>query len=201
MGIVWYVFLQSGANAKNITLLAFTATCMTLYSSLSLSYDTSLHLSFLAVIWIIYTQDFFKKIFSFVPEFFAIREALVLTLAALSFALPIMVFQFWQVSLLAPLANIAVTWTIPIAMLLGTITLIIDMISPFLGQYVWFITWMFLHFDIRVVRYFWNIDSALLHFDVWVYKNYYELLYFIILIYIVSIMHGNKKRSSFKLPL
>jgi len=54
----------------------------------------------------------------------------VLTLAALSFALPIMIFQFGQVSLLAPFANIAVTWTIPLAMLGGAITLIIDIVSP-----------------------------------------------------------------------
>jgi len=110
--------LQSGSILKNMTLLAFTALCMLIFSPLSLSYDVSLHLSFLAVIWIIYTQDFFKKIFYFVPEAFAIREAFVLTLAALSFALPIMMFQFGQISLLAPFANIAVTWTIPLAMLL-----------------------------------------------------------------------------------
>jgi len=64
-----------------------------------------------------YTQDFFTKIFSWIPSTFAIREAFVLTLSALSFSLPIMIFQFGQVSLLAPFANIAVTWTIPLAML------------------------------------------------------------------------------------
>jgi len=91
---------------------------MTLLSPLTLLYDVSLHLSFLAVIGIIYTQEFWTKIFSFLPSFFAIREAFVLTLSALVFALPIMIFQFGQVSLFAPFANIAVTWTIPIAMLL-----------------------------------------------------------------------------------
>ena len=112
-----------------MTLLAFTAVCMSLFAPLVLLYDVSFHLSFLAVIGIIYTQDFFKKYLRFLPEFFAIREAAVLTLAALVFALPIMMFQFGQVSLFAPFANIAVTWTIPFAMLFGALSLIAEMIS------------------------------------------------------------------------
>ena len=67
---------------------------MTIFNPLALSYDVSLHLSFLAVIGIMYTQDLFSKIFYWVPNIFAIRQALVLTLAALSFSLPIMIFQF-----------------------------------------------------------------------------------------------------------
>ena len=65
---------------------------MSVVSPLSLSYDVSLHLSFLAVIGIMYTQEMFQKLFSWVPNTFAIREALVLTLAALSFSLPLMIF-------------------------------------------------------------------------------------------------------------
>jgi hypothetical protein len=65
-----------------------------LYSPLSLNYDISLHLSFLAVLGIIYTQKFFSKIFSFLPEILAIREAFVMTLSALSFSLPVMIFDF-----------------------------------------------------------------------------------------------------------
>ena len=81
-----------------------------------------------------YTQEIFQRLFYYIPNIFAVREALVLTLAALSFALPIMMFQFGQVSLLAPFANIAVTWTIPLAMLLGAITLVLDIFSTFLGD-------------------------------------------------------------------
>ena len=100
-----------------MTVIVFTAALMSIISPLSLNYDVSLHLSFLAVIGIVYTQEIFTKIFSWIPSTFAIREAFVLTLSALSFSLPVMMFQFGQISLLAPLANIAVTWTIPLAML------------------------------------------------------------------------------------
>lgn len=197
MGIIGYMFLQTGNNAKNITLLAFTATCMILWSPMSLNYDVSLHLSFLAVIGIIYTQDYFQNIFSWIPNIFAIREAFVLTLSALSFSLPIMMFQFGQVSLLAPFSNIAITWTIPLAMLGWVIALIADFIHPVLGDMMWFLEWILLHYDMLVVRFFWNIEWALLKVDFWPYAIYLEIMYFIILIYVLA-LHNIKKKISEK---
>lgn len=195
MGIVWYTFLQSGNSAKNITLLAFTALCMWLWSPMSLNYDVSLHLSFLAVIGIMYTQDIFQKMFYWVPQTFAIREALVLTLAALSFSLPIMIFQFGQVSLFAPFANIAVTWTIPLAMIGGSITLITYYLFPFLGEIFGFFTWILLHYDMLVVRLFWNLEFALWKIDLGIYNTYAEILYFIVLIYILTLYHIKQKKQ------
>jgi competence protein ComEC len=197
MGILWYIFLQSWNTLRSITLLAFTAVCMSLYSPLSLFYDVSLHLSFLAVIGIIYTQEYFKKLFSWVPEFFAIREACILTLSALSFALPIMMFQFWQVSLLAPFANIAVTWTIPLAMLGGSVTLIFYTFFAPLWEIFGFFTWILLYYDILMVRFFGNIEFALWKIDVGAYGIYLQTLYFIVLIYILSYLHFRTRKQPF----
>ena len=90
---------------------------MVIISPLSINYDINFHLSFLAVLGILYTQKFFEKIFFWLPDFLAIRESFVLTLSAMSFALPIIIFNFGQVSIMSPIANIAVTWTIPLAMI------------------------------------------------------------------------------------
>lgn len=195
MGIIAYIVLQSWANVRNITLLLFTACVMAIFSPMILIYDVSFHLSFLAVIGIIYTQDFFKKIFYFLPNIFAIKEAFILTICALSFSLPIMIFQFGQLSLLSPIANIAVTWTIPLAMLWGAISLVLDPISQFLSTGIWFFTWTLLHYDILMVRFFGNLDFALIQFDFWAYKNYLQALYFIFLTYFVSLYHIQKKKQ------
>lgn len=194
MGILGFIFLQSENKAENITLFVFTAVLMWLYSPLSLSYDVSLHLSFFAVLGIMYTQDFFKKIFFFIPEFFAIQEAFVLTLSALVFTLPIMMFQFGQVSLLAPLANIMVTWTIPLAMLGGALVLIIDVFSQSLASTLWIGEWILLRYDIAMVEFFGTKDWALLKFDFWPYKNYGMMLYFLLTGYIVFLWNYKKKQ-------
>lgn len=195
MWTLWYIFLQSGNTSNTTTLVIFTAVIMSIMSPLSLNYDVSLHLSFLAVIWIMYTQELFTKLFYFMPSTFAIREAFVLTLSALSFSLPIMMFQFGQVSLLAPLANIAVTWTIPLAMLGWAITLIVDYFSPLLWEFIWYLTWILLRYDIAMVEFFWNIDAALLRLDFWMYSLYLQVLYFMLLTYILLLLHFQKKNQ------
>ncbi|MFC1797665.1 ComEC/Rec2 family competence protein [Patescibacteria group bacterium] len=78
----------------------------------------------------IYTQKFFENIFSFLPNFLEIKTAFTLTLSALVFTIPIMIFSFGQVSILAPFSNIAVTWTIPLAMLFGFISVIVHFVYP-----------------------------------------------------------------------
>ncbi len=195
MWILGYIFLQSWNRSNTLTLIVFTAVVMCLMSPLSLNYDVSMHLSFLAVIGIIYTQEIFTKMFSWLPSTFAIKEAFVLTLSALSFSLPVMMFQFGQISLLSPLANIAVTWTIPLAMLWWALTLIADFISPIIWQGLWFLTWILLRYDIAMVEYFGNIEWALLRVDFWAYSNYLQILYFIVLTYILALYHLKKKNQ------
>ncbi|MBT6779172.1 hypothetical protein HOA93_05460 [bacterium] len=65
------------------------------------------------------------------PEFLEIQTAFTLTLSSLSFTLPIMIFNFGQVSILAPFANIAVAWTIALAMTFGFISIIVYFVHPF----------------------------------------------------------------------
>ncbi len=193
MGILGYMFLQTGNSVKNMTLLAFVAVCMTALNPLTLVYDVSFQLSFLAVIGIMYTQEFLEKIFRWVPSIFAIREAFVLTIAALSFTLPLMVFQFGQVSLLAPLANIAVTWTIPLAMLWGALTVMVDMFSHEIAIIIGFFEWALLHYDMLMVNFFGNQSWAVLNIDFWVYQYYFEAIYFLLLTYIVTLYHIRKQ--------
>lgn len=186
MWIVWYLVLIWGRQNNPLSIILLTAFIMVIVSPMAINYDISFHLSFLAVLWIIYTQDFFNKAFYFLPKTFAIKEAFVLTLAALSFSLPIMVFNFWQVSLLAPIANILVTWTIPIAMLLWFLSIIAYFITPLLWSFIWFFTWLLLKYDIEIVHLFWAFDFAIIKFDFWIYSNYLQVLYFIILIFLIN---------------
>ena len=185
MWLIWYYVMSSGRKWSSLSIILLTIFIMILLSPLSLNYDVSLHLSFLAVIWIVYTQDFFKKIFYFLPEMLAIKEAFVLTLGALSFTLPIMIFNFGQLSILSPIANVLVAWTIPIAMLLWFLSIIFYLLSPILWYIIWYLTWVFLKWDIIIVHFFWQIDLAILKLDFWVFKNYFEILYFIILVFLI----------------
>ena len=192
MWLLAYYIMVSGRNTHNLALLLFTACIMVLFSPLSLNYDVSFHLSFLAVIWIIYTQKFWKKLFYFLPETLAIREAFILTLSALVFALPVMIFNFGQLSIMAPLANIAVTWTIPLAMLGGFLSILVDFVSPYLSQIIAYITWVLLAWDIKVVHFFGGLDWAVMKYNFWVWKYSLEILYFLLIIFLINYFKQEK---------
>jgi hypothetical protein len=195
MWLLWYIVLLSGRKWHWYTLLIFTAWLMVLISPYSINYDISLHLSFLAVLWIIFTQNFYKKIFHKVTETLAIKEALVLTFAALTFTLPLMLFNFWQVSILSPFANISVTWTIPIAMLLGFISIIVYLVSPLFWEIIWYLTWLLLKFDMLVVDFFWNLEFSVFKYDFWIYRTEFLILYFLISIFLLLYFNAKKKEE------
>ena len=185
MWLIWYYILISWRQWNILAMILFTLIIMVIISPFSLNYDISLHLSFLAVLWIVYTQNFFNKLFNFLPNFLEIRTAFTLTLSALVFTLPIMIFNFGQVSILAPVANIAVTWTIPLAMLFGFISVIVHFVYPFGWIIIWYITWIFLKWDIIVLHFFWKLEWSILKINLWIYKYHLEILYFIIIIFLI----------------
>lgn len=186
MWVLAYYILLWWREVDHLTSICFVAFIMLLLSPLALNYDVSFQLSFLAVVWIVYTQEPLKKFFSFLPEFFAIREAFVLTLAALVFCLPIIVTSFGQISLLSPFANIAVAWTIPLAMLFGFMSIIVDFVSYDIASWLTYITWIFLAWDIKVVHFFWQLDWAILKIDFWIYRYIFMFLYFVWMVYLLN---------------
>jgi hypothetical protein len=97
-----------------------------------------------------------------------------------------MIFNFWQVSFLAPIANVLVTWTIPIAMFLWFLSIIAYILYPILWSIVGFFAWIFLKYDISIVHFFWKLDFAILKVNFWIYSNYLEILYFVILIFLIA---------------
>ena len=193
MWLIGYYIMISGRIAHNLWIIIFVWIIMALLSPLSINYDISLHLSFLAVLWILYCQKKLNSVFSFIPNFLAIRDAFVLTLSAMTFALPIILFNFGQLSLMSPFANIAVTWTIPFAMLWWFLSIIVDFFHNWLATWIAYFTWILLAWDIKMVHFFGELDWAIIHSDLGIYKYSLEILYFIILIFLINYFSEEKK--------
>lgn len=185
MWIIGYLVINSWRKWDILSILILTLIIMVSFSPLSINFDVSLHLSFLAVLWIIYSQKFFEKLFNFIPNIFEIRNAISLTFAAMTFTLPIMVFNFWQLSIIAPISNILVMWTIPLAMLFWFLSIIIYDLSYIFSVIIWYFAWILLKWDIFVVNTFWEYKYAIIKYDFWKYKYIFEVIYFILIIFII----------------
>lgn len=195
MWLLAYYILVSGRSGNSFVILLISAFIIVLYNPLILNYDISFQLSFLAVLGLIYTKNFFDKIFSFLPKILAIRESFVLTLSAFSFTLPIMIVYFGQVSILSPLANVAVWWTLPFTMLFWFISVILDFFSHQASYIIWFIARGFLAYILEIAKFFWNFYYSTLKIDFWEFAYYFLSFYYIILIFLILWFLPTKKEA------
>ncbi len=187
MWIIWYIILNNWRKWNTLSIIILTLILMVSFSPLSINYDVSLHLSFLAVLWIVYFQDIFESKLKFITSFLEIRNALSLTLSAYIFTIPVMAISFWQISIVAPITNILVAWTIPIAMLFWFISILLLDIIIYLSYLFWFIAYLLLKWDIYVVNIFWSSKYSILDINFIEYKELLSIIYFlIIIIYIIT---------------
>lgn len=107
---------------RNIVLLA-VAVMVTVEPRLVLD-DVGFQLSVASTVALIWIAPKLAERFAWVPKGWGIREALVSSLAATFFTLPIVVLQFGDVSLVGPLVNMLVLPFIPVAMGLGALVLL-----------------------------------------------------------------------------
>lgn len=119
------------------------AVSMMLLLNFSWLFDISFQLSALATLGIIL---FYKK------ENNMIRDELRLTLSAQTFTVPLILFHFRRISLIAPISNLAIGWSIPWITGLGWVVAIAGWIWLPLGQLLAWVEWVFLEFLIRTVR-------------------------------------------------
>ncbi len=138
MGILGLTALQLGRIADTRLAIAWTAMLMTAWKPEQLWWDAGFQLSFAAIIGVTEIGPRFKKAFTKIPETLGLRDSLAATLAAQITTLPISVFTFGQISLVAPLSNILAAPMVPIAMLLGFCGTMISIVYFPLGQLVGF---------------------------------------------------------------
>jgi len=145
MGGLTFIALYLGRASAPINALLFSASLMILFNPHLLRADVGFQLSFLAVLGIIYLYPLAERWYA--PRLERLKKSrkkriikiildtINLTMVSQIITLPILLINFQQWSLVAPLANVLVLWTFgPLlaALILGTL---IAGLLPFLG--VW----------------------------------------------------------------
>ncbi len=95
-----------------------------------------------------------------------IREPFLQTLSAIIATLPLILYQFGRLSLVAPLVNILILWTVPLLMLVGFVAIVLGFIFFPLGQLVAWAAHFGLRYVIMVVEWFGNKSWAAVEFQV-----------------------------------
>jgi competence protein ComEC len=172
MGIIGLVAIQAGRPKATLIALLTTIAVMGLWQPKMLIWDIGFQLSVSAVIGVIWLVPIMPKFFHKLPEKFAIKEAIVLTIAAQITTLPISVMNFHAFSLVAPLANLFVVPAIPFAMLFGFISMFpIPMLSDLSG----FIAYLLLKISLFFAHFFASIPYAQIE-NIWI-NNWWWILF------------------------
>lgn len=162
MGSLSLIAIYFGRREWGLLSLFLTAATMLLFK-FSLIKDLSFQLSFLATLGIILANKKRerqpRKVF---PDqlIYLLKENLRMTLSAQVFTLPIILYNFHRVSLIAPLANLLTEWTVQPIMAFGLLTSVIGWVYLPLAIVPSWIVWIPLTYFIMVIEFLARIPGA-----------------------------------------
>ena len=154
MGIIVLLAKQVGRTSQVGNVLVLTAVVMSLQNPFILLWDAGFQLSFISTLGLVYITPVIRNWFDRVPEFLGIRESLISTLSAITATLPLILFQFGRLSIVAPIVNILILWIIPTIMMLGFFAVLISFVFMPLGEIIAWIGWVGLQYIIKIVEFF-----------------------------------------------
>ena len=160
MGVIVLLAKQMGRTSNVGNVMVLTAIVMTLQNPLILIWDAGFQLSFIATLGLVYITPLIRDWFGHVPEVFGIRESIISTLAAIISTLPLILFQFGRLSIVAPIVNVLILWIIPLIMLLGFVSVIFSFVLFPIGELVAWIAWVGLQYITVVVKWFAGLKFA-----------------------------------------
>ena len=184
MGILVLVARREGRQYRMRNALAFAAALMLLANPKILRFDVGFQLSFLATLGLIYGSPLIDSGYEKIKQRLALwardrhvvqespatlprrkkkallREVLISTLAAQLFVLPLLVYDFGRLSLVSPLANLAILPVIPATMFFGFLTGSAAFVSAWLGTLSALPTAVLLGYELGAIEVFSRVPLA-----------------------------------------
>ncbi len=138
--------------------LVYAAVIMLLFNPYVLIWDAGFQLSFLSTFGLVYLspilESFVLRKVKVSSKLAPLVEILITTISAIVATLPLILFQFGRLSVVAPLVNVLVLWLVPWLMLFGFLALIISWLFFPLGQAVAWVAGLGLNYVIIIVDWF-----------------------------------------------
>ena len=173
-----------GRISQSQRIIVFAASIMLFQNPFLLKDDVGFQLSFLAVLGISHGLPIFQNWLKFIPEnkYLGIKDIISMTFSAQIFTLPILIYNFGYISLIAPLANILIVPILPFIMVSGFIFTFAGTLWQFLSWILSFPAWLLLTYVIKIIDLLHKIPFACLEIKIpWaVFLFFYSLLAYVI---------------------
>lgn len=192
MGFMALLAMNLGRMNKSINALLLVASVMLILNPKILLSDIGFQLSFSAVLGLIYILPFFQKWFEKIPEILGIKSAVEMTLAAQITTLPLIIYYFGRLSIIAPLANILVVPILPFILILGLLVVLISSIFIGLAKFIFLPVWALLSLVIEIIQFLARVPGASL--EIKSFSNLFLILSYGVIFYFIIYSKYLKKR-------
>jgi competence protein ComEC len=175
-GIMGSIFIIAGAFGRqntNSRTIVLACAAMLLQNPLLLIYDIGFQLSFMACLGIIYLRPIIK--------YFLKSDIVAATFSAQIFTLPIMIFNFGTISLVAPITSMLILPVMPAILSFGFLFSIFAAISKILGWIFFVPCYLLVSYFLEVMNIFsqpWMEKSILNVSWIWILLAYLMLGFF-----------------------
>lgn len=153
MGIAGLVARRVGRLSSSVHILLLTAGIMVALEPSILLGDIGFQLSFLATVGLLWVSPILEAWLPFTRALGVWGETALMTISAQVFVMPLIVWYFKSISIIALPVNILVLPFIPLLMLLGFLTGAIGWILPPLGQLLGMLTVMVSSLILGIIRF------------------------------------------------
>jgi len=166
-------------------LMVYAAVIMLLINPWVLIWDAGFQLSFLATLGLVYLAPLIRRDGSpkATVSTVGLYEILISTLAAIIATLPLILYQFGRLSLVAPIVNVLILWIIPWLMLFGFLSVMVSFAFFPLGQVLAWVAGAGLKYVIIVVEWFGRRSWSGIDFSIpwWVMAGMYVAMVFFVI--------------------
>ncbi|MEA3464070.1 MAG: ComEC/Rec2 family competence protein [Patescibacteria group bacterium] len=167
MGFLVLWAMNLGRLNKLTNSLVLAAVVLLLINPRLLRDDIGFQLSFLAVSGIAYCYPLFNDWFDKlkIPKLKGARDIFNVTIAAQVFTLPIIALNFFQVSIVSPISNLLVLWTLPILMIVSLVALLLSLIFVDFVFVFFLPAWLLLKYIVVVADWLTKLPYAYAEID------------------------------------
>lgn len=136
MAVIVQAGLFIGRPISISRLLAYTVLAMAWVNPLVVFHDLGFQLSFLATVGLVALAKPLANRLTWITTRLGLRDNLATTLAAIVMTEPLLLWRFGRISLVAPIVNVLVVPLIPLAMAVGSVSLVGMLIPRLAGLFV-----------------------------------------------------------------
>lgn len=156
MGGLFLLAQKLGRQTMGARIIAIACAVMLFINPLLLFYDVGFQLSFLAVMGLVYLEPFIKRFIKIFTKQKAENFVSIIstTFAAQIFTLPVMIYNFGNVSFVAPITNLLILPVVYWLMVFGFLSSLAGVFSNMLGSILSLPCWFLLTYFVKIIDFF-----------------------------------------------